>query len=155
MTTILENPSTTNFNFAEDRKAAVAKTHETHASPERKHKRALDESSDAVPNKKARVDSPTAQDTATPTTQTALLVTPERKYRLETSFPVPQNLGKDEIMIRSRAVGLNHIDWKSVEWNFCLPEFPWVTGREMAGVVEKVGSEVSHVKAGDAVWTCE
>lgn len=160
MATILENLSTTNLNFAHDQKAAsIVQTHEFNPSQERKHKRNIDESSaagdKAVPSKKARVDSATEHDIAIPCTQNALLVTPERKYRVESSFPVPQDLAKDEIMIRSRAVGLNHIDWKSVEWNFCLPDFPWVTGREMAGVVAKVGSDVSHVKPGDAVWTCE
>lgn len=56
-------------------------------------------------------------------------------------------------MIRNYAVGLNPIDWKSVDYNFCLPAFPWVTGREMAGVVERVGSEVKGCKVGDRVWT--
>ncbi|KAI1614620.1 chaperonin 10-like protein [Exophiala viscosa] len=59
----------------------------------------------------------------------------------------------NEIMIRSRAVGLNHIDWKSVQYNICLPSFPWIMGREMAGVVEKVGSAVTDFKVGDHVWT--
>ncbi|KAK2755567.1 hypothetical protein FQN54_006507 [Arachnomyces sp. PD_36] len=59
----------------------------------------------------------------------------------------------DEVMIRNCAVGLNPIDWKSVDYNFCIPEFPWVTGREMAGVVEKVGAAVTNLKPGDRVWT--
>jgi hypothetical protein len=25
---------------------------------------------------------------------------------------------------------LNPIDWKSVDWNFCLPAFPWVCYEE-------------------------
>jgi len=159
MATLLDNrPSAS--HFAKDQNAAsVSRTRSLSPSQERKPKRTIDETSTsddgAIPSKKARVDSPTEQTITTPTTQTALLVTTGRKYRLETSFPIPQELGKDEVMIRSRAVGLNHIDWKSVEWNFCLPELPWITGREMAGVVERVGAEVSNVKAGDAVWTCE
>jgi len=59
----------------------------------------------------------------------------------------------NEIMIRTYAVGLNHIDWKSVQYNFCLPSFPWIMGREMAGVVEKVGSAVTNFRIGDHVWT--
>lgn len=86
-------------------------------------------------------------------TQTALLVTPDRGYQLVHDFPVPQILGPEEVMIRNCATGLNHIDWKSVDYNFCLPELPWITGREMAGVVESVGSEVKTFRKGDRVWT--
>jgi len=88
-------------------------------------------------------------------TQTALIITQDRSYRLESEFPTPQDLGAGEVIIRNRAVGLNHIDWKSVEYNFCLPELPWITGREMAGVVERIGSGVTKFKTGDAVWTCK
>ncbi|KAI4596476.1 hypothetical protein KJ359_005230 [Pestalotiopsis sp. 9143b] len=35
----------------------------------------------------------------------------------------------------------------------CMPEFPWVNGRELAGVVEAVGSAVSNIGPGDRVWT--
>ena len=41
----------------------------------------------------------------------------------------------------------------SVEYGFCLPEYPWITGREMAGIVEKVGDDVRDLKVGDKVWT--
>lgn len=30
-------------------------------------------------------------------------------------------------MIRTFAVGLNHIDWMSIDYNFCIPAFPWVS----------------------------
>lgn len=85
--------------------------------------------------------------------QNALVVSADRKYQLINDFPVPEELEADEVMIRNRATGLNHIDWKSVDYNFCLPELPWITGREMAGVVERVGSGVTNVKEGDHVWT--
>lgn len=86
-------------------------------------------------------------------TQTALLVAEDRTYKLVQGFPAPQELAPHEIMIRNHATGLNHIDWKSVDYNFCLPELPWVTGREMAGTVERVGSDVTNLKRGDRVWT--
>ncbi|KAK5655170.1 hypothetical protein OQA88_6069 [Cercophora sp. LCS_1] len=72
-----------------------------------------------------------------------------RGYELVHDFPVPQVLGPGEVMIRNCAAGLNHIDWKSLDYNFCLPELPWITGREMAGVVECVGSEVKRFRRGD------
>lgn len=163
MATILESPPTANFARPKDTTSAtdVAYTYEANASQERKHAIAFEElpaaDEDVLPSKRTRVDSPanSTSETVLPSTQNALMVTPDRSYRLEQNFPVPQELGKDEVMIRTRAVGLNHIDWKSVESNSCLPDFPWVMGREMAGVVEKVGPDVSRMKAGDAVWTCE
>lgn len=111
----------------------------------------------AFPRSRPRADSHTSRKVpcVMPSTQTALVVTADRTYRLESDFPAPQELGDDEVIIRNRAVGLNHIDWKSVDYNFCLPTLPWITGREMAGVIECVGSNVTKVKRGDFVWTCK
>ena len=89
----------------------------------------------------------------TKATQNALLVTQNRTYCLVDDFPAPQKLEPNEVMIRNQAAGLNHIDWKSVDYGFCLPQLPWVTGREMAGVIERVGSAVVKFKPGDRVWT--
>ena len=83
----------------------------------------------------------------------ALVVVEGKKYQILESFPYPSLQTQKEVVIRTRAVGLNPIDWKSVDYGFCLPEFPWVTGREMAGIVEEVGSEVTDVKVGQKVWT--
>jgi NADPH:quinone reductase-like Zn-dependent oxidoreductase len=90
---------------------------------------------------------------AKPESQSALVVTSNRTYQVVHDFPAPTELGSQEVRIRNHATGLNHIDWKSVDYNFCLPELPWITGREMAGVVDIVGSEVSRFKVGDLVWT--
>ncbi|KAI1442584.1 GroES-like protein [Annulohypoxylon stygium] len=87
-----------------------------------------------------------------PRTQKALVVARKGEYEIRHDFPMPI-VGDDEIMIRSHYVGLNPIDWKSVDYNFCLPDFPWVTGREMSGVVAQVGSAVTSFKEGDSVWT--
>ncbi|KAI1642739.1 GroES-like protein [Daldinia loculata] len=89
---------------------------------------------------------------AVPGMQKALVVARKGEYEIRHDFPMPA-VGDDEIMIRGHYVGLNPIDWKSVDYNFCLPEFPWVTGREMSGVVAQVGSAVTHFKQGDYVWT--
>ena len=86
-------------------------------------------------------------------TQNALIINATRKYEIVLDFPAPRDISPTEVVIRNYATGLNHIDWKSVDYNFCLPELPWITGREMAGVVEEVGTEVSRVKKGDRVWT--
>jgi len=59
--------------------------------------------------------------------QEALLVVGKGEYKLEASYEIP-SCGEHEIIIRNKAVGLNPIDWKSVDYNFCMPEFPWVSG---------------------------
>ncbi|KAI1104343.1 GroES-like protein [Jackrogersella minutella] len=87
-----------------------------------------------------------------PSIQKALVVARKGEYEIRHDFPMPI-VGEDEIMIQSHYVGLNPIDWKSVDYNFCLPEFPWVTGREMSGAVAQVGSAVKHFQEGDSVWT--
>jgi hypothetical protein len=88
-----------------------------------------------------------------PSTQRALTVPSKHTYHVDNAFPTPQIQNGDEILIKTCAVGLNPIDWKSVDWNFCLPQFPWVTGREMSGVVAQVGENVTEFKEGDRVWT--
>lgn len=85
----------------------------------------------------------------------ALLVTAKGQYTLTHNFDFPALQNQREVIMQSVAVGLNPIDWKSVDYGFCLPSFPWITGREMAGVVHEVGSEVTGVKVGDLVWTSE
>ena len=85
----------------------------------------------------------------------ALVVVRRKTYALVDDFPYPQIQNEDEIIISNRAVGLNPIDWKSVDYNFCLPQLPWITGREMSGIVDAVGKNVTDVKVGDRVWTSE
>jgi hypothetical protein len=86
-------------------------------------------------------------------TNAALIVAGKRQYQYHLSYPFPQLQNEREVIIRTEAVGLNPIDWKSVDYNFCLPEFPWITGREMSGVVEEIGSEVTIFRVGQRVWT--
>ena len=73
------------------------------------------------------VATPTELEVSTPLTQQALIVHSKHTYALDNAFPVPEIQSGDEVLIRNCAVGLNPIDWKSVERNFCLPSFPWVS----------------------------
>jgi NADPH:quinone reductase-like Zn-dependent oxidoreductase len=79
-------------------------------------------------------------------------VTSSGRYEI-LKVPSQRTLGEFDVMISTRAVGLNPIDWKSVDMGICLPEFPWITGREMTGVVERVGAGVRDLSPGDRVWT--
>ncbi|CAG8958761.1 hypothetical protein HYFRA_00011605 [Hymenoscyphus fraxineus] len=94
---------------------------------------------------------PESQEVTTRRVNRALTVVAKHTYSL-TNYPFPEIQHGKEVIISNRATGLNPIDYKSVDWNFCMPAFPWVNGREMAGVVYEVGSEVVGVKRGDRVW---
>jgi S-(hydroxymethyl)glutathione dehydrogenase/alcohol dehydrogenase len=52
----------------------------------------------------------------------------------------------DEVLVEIRASGICHTDHASLSW-----KRPLVMGHEGAGVVQKVGIEVSHVAPGDRV----
>src|SRR3954467_2112958 len=68
----------------------------------------------------------------------------------DVSLPNP---GPREVLIRTRVAGLCHSDLHFMEGLYPHP-LPAVLGHESAGVVEKVGSDVTYVKPGDHVVTC-
>ena len=37
------------------------------------------------------------------------------------------------------------------DYNFGLPSFPWINGRDFAGIVVKTSKGTSRIKAGDVV----
>jgi NADPH:quinone reductase-like Zn-dependent oxidoreductase len=63
--------------------------------------------------------------------------------------------GADEVLIRVYAAGVNPIDWK-VRSGYMKEMFrnrlPMILGVDMAGVVEKVGGDITGYKAGDEVY---
>ncbi len=69
-------------------------------------------------------------------------------------LPIP-DVGPNDVLIRIKAAGVNPVDWKIREGFLreVLPhEFPIILGWDAAGVVEKVGSEVTHYQPGDQVY---
>lgn len=84
----------------------------------------------------------------------ALVVESKHTYKLTEVWRQP-TLDRDphNVKIRIVAVGLNTIDYKSVDYNFNLPTFPWTLGREASGVVVEVGDKAKEsVSVGDRVW---
>ena len=58
----------------------------------------------------------------------------------------------DQVLVRMRALSLNHIDLFGVRgMAFAKRELPLTVGVEGAGIVEAVGPDVSHVQTGDMV----
>jgi S-(hydroxymethyl)glutathione dehydrogenase/alcohol dehydrogenase len=63
------------------------------------------------------------------------------------------NPGPREVLLRTAACGLCHSDLHFLDGLWPCAK-PTVLGHEAAGVVEKVGADVRHVKPGDHVITC-
>src|SRR3954468_1059121 len=63
--------------------------------------------------------------------------------------PVPQPK-PNEAVVKSEAIGINFIDVYFREGRYPTPT-PFIPGREMAGTVTEVGSEVKELKVGDRV----
>jgi S-(hydroxymethyl)glutathione dehydrogenase/alcohol dehydrogenase len=61
--------------------------------------------------------------------------------------------GPREVLIRTRACGACHSDLHFIDGAYPTP-LPAIPGHEAAGVVEAVGSDVTHLKPGDHVVTC-
>jgi len=82
----------------------------------------------------------------------------------EIKKPVPKD---NEVLIKVRAAGLNPLDWrmmgglpflvrKLMKMKTPSPAQPVGIGRDVAGVVEAIGKEVTQFKVGDEVFgTCE
>jgi NADPH:quinone reductase-like Zn-dependent oxidoreductase len=73
--------------------------------------------------------------------------------KLEENVPEPQ-MGKDTVIVAAVAASVNPIDWKirsgARQKDFPLT-LPAILGRDVSGVVQAVGPEVRHFKAGDRV----
>ena len=78
---------------------------------------------------------------------------PEVMELMPTSRVTP---GKDEVLVRTRAVGLNPVDALQREGVFRALDpytFPKIAGNELSGTVERVGKAVTKFAPGDEVIT--
>ncbi|KAJ9143082.1 GroES-like protein [Pleurostoma richardsiae] len=61
--------------------------------------------------------------------------------------------GANEVIIRTKAIGLNPLDWKSLRFGVMVESWPKVLGIDGAGVVESVGEGVTSFQPGDEVFS--
>jgi NADPH:quinone reductase-like Zn-dependent oxidoreductase len=69
-------------------------------------------------------------------------------------LPTPE-IGAGEVLIRVRAAGVNPFDWKVADGELkdeLEHRFPLVLGFDAAGVVERVGADVTELAEGDEVY---
>lgn len=66
----------------------------------------------------------------------------------------PPPLGPSELLVRVRAAGVNPTDWKIRDRQIPIstPHFPLILGQDMAGVVERIGADVTGWAVGDQVF---
>ncbi len=65
-------------------------------------------------------------------------------------IPIP-NIGEKDVLVRVRAAGICHSDAHYRAGRSSMGMMPITLGHEIAGIVEKVGSQVMNVKVGDRV----
>jgi NADPH:quinone reductase-like Zn-dependent oxidoreductase len=69
-------------------------------------------------------------------------------------LPTPE-IGADEVLIRVRAAGVNPFDWKVADGALkdqMKHRFPLILGFDAAGVIERVGADVTGFAEGDEVY---
>ncbi|KAF2633813.1 hypothetical protein BU25DRAFT_436176 [Macroventuria anomochaeta] len=90
-------------------------------------------------------------DTPRPEQQSALLLHAIRQpYEVTIDHAVPEIQQDSELLVKVTAVGLNPMDWTAPDYNFGIPVIPYVSGRELSGVVVKAPkAQNSRVREGD------
>jgi NADPH2:quinone reductase len=67
--------------------------------------------------------------------------------------PTPE-VGDSQVLVRVMAAGVNPVDTYIRAGAYAVkPQLPYTPGKDAAGVVEKAGDAIRHVKAGDRVYT--
>ena len=68
-----------------------------------------------------------------------------------TDIEEPQ-IGPDEVLVKSRAVGICHSDFELYEGRYIIPvSYPVIPGHEWCGEVVETGSAVRGLRRGDSV----
>ncbi len=74
---------------------------------------------------------------------------PRRAAVLDIDVPA---IGADEVLVRSRNIGICHSDFELYEGRYIIPvSYPIIPGHEWAGEIAEVGSAVTTLRPGDRV----
>ncbi|KIW39591.1 uncharacterized protein PV06_08190 [Exophiala oligosperma] len=94
---------------------------------------------------------PNPSDSVGPQQRVLLLHGPKQRYVEVTDHPTPSISSNRELLVRNIAIGLNPIDWKAPDFNFGIPELPYISGRELVGEVAICSRRKSRFNPGDKV----
>jgi L-iditol 2-dehydrogenase len=79
------------------------------------------------------------------------LVFEEPRHAVVRDLDVP-SIAADEVLVRSRNVGICHSDFELYEGRYIIPvDYPIIPGHEWSGEVAEVGASVESLSAGDRV----
>src|SRR5207249_6956600 len=79
------------------------------------------------------------------------LVFEEPRHATVTELDVPA-IAADEVLVRSRNVGICHSDFELFEGRYIIPvSYPIIPGHEWSGEIAEVGSGVNGLRPGDRV----
>ena len=83
-------------------------------------------------------------------TQKALYLTARAGQWVVGEAPIPRP-GPKDVLVQVMSAALNPIDWKLVDSpaSALVPEYPFISGTDGAGIVEEVGAEVKAFAKGD------
>ncbi|KAI1698435.1 zinc-binding dehydrogenase domain-containing protein [Ditylenchus destructor] len=71
---------------------------------------------------------------------------------VESGFPIP-TVGDKQILVKVLSAGVNPVDTYIRSGTYAaLPSLPYTPGREGAGIISKIGTNVKKLKVGDRVW---
>ncbi|TBU40037.1 GroES-like protein [Dichomitus squalens] len=85
--------------------------------------------------------------------QRALVIPAERQpFKLVSDWPIPKP-GPKDVLVKLISIALNPADWRveSGTARGFVKEYPVICGLDGAGVIEEIGSKVTHLAKGDKV----
>lgn len=83
--------------------------------------------------------------------QKALLIPVKQGAWTVGSVSIPEP-GPKEVLVRIEATALNPVDWKIQKHGWFVTDYPAILGTDAAGIVEKVGTEVTDRAKGDKMY---
>lgn len=60
--------------------------------------------------------------------------------------------GKGEILVRTKAIAINPVDWKIQDYGIVIKDWPCIVGEDLAGEIVEVGEGVTRFKTGQRVF---
>ena len=80
----------------------------------------------------------------------AAVLTEEKARLTVEERPIPKP-GPSDVVIKNHALATNPVDWKMQQFGIIIEKYPTILGSDVSGVVDAVGSDVTHFQKGDRV----